>query len=132
MCNRSPCGAGINIISISPEGNIYPCYGFQGINEYMIGSINSDLNFNDISQHSVVVNLKNRIKENIADCSSCNYNIWCYGGCASNSFLNYDNLLLKDTIHCEIQKQIITRSLHNIINNNDTDYMNMLGSQWAR
>jgi len=133
MCNRSPCGAGINIISISPDGKIYPCYGFQGMNDYLIGNINSNLSFNDISQSSVVLNLKNRIVNNIKDCSDCNYNIWCYGGCASNSVLNYEELLHKDTIHCQFYKQIITKSLKRVIyNKRDKEYMINTGNKWAR
>jgi uncharacterized protein len=42
--NKLPCSAGLNGISISMEGRIYPCYRFTGIREAEIGDIFEGIN----------------------------------------------------------------------------------------
>ena len=100
MCNRNPCGAGINIVSISPTGDVYPCYGFQCMKDFLLGNINdSDFDFNDIQENQVVDILKKR-RDSIKDCKECNYSTWCYGGCPSNAFLGTKDITRrKDVPH---------------------------------
>ncbi|MCK4259830.1 MAG: radical SAM protein [Halanaerobiales bacterium] len=131
MCHRSPCGAGLNIVSIAPNGNIFPCYGFQGVEDFLIGNV-KDTNFDSLNQKTIVKKLRDRRVENIAECSQCNYRIWCQGGCASNAFLSSGEILSKDSVKCEINKKLIQKSLESIVNRDeeDIDYFIALSKKW--
>ena len=114
MCQRSPCGAGVNIMSISPSGEIYPCYGFQGMEDFSLGNI-TNTDFFDLSKHPTVKKLNERCVKNIPECSMCDYQIWCQSGCASNAVLSSQELLKPDYIKCDLNKEIIKQCLLNIV-----------------
>lgn len=133
MCNRGPCGAGINIISISPKGEVYPCFGFQSIKEFLLGNIN-DLNFvfSRIHEKPIMEELRRR-NDSIEDCKECDYNIWCYGGCPSNAFLGIGNIKGRDIIRCTINKYLIKRSLEYIIENKEENsYIKNIAREWRK
>lgn len=46
---RVPCGAGRSFFGIGPDGGIYPCFRFIGINKYRLGNLVSGINSNDIA-----------------------------------------------------------------------------------
>lgn len=41
--HRVPCGAGRSFLGVSPEGELYPCFRFVGVEEYRLGSLDSGL-----------------------------------------------------------------------------------------
>lgn len=42
--NRVPCGAGRTFIAVAPDGVLYPCFRFIGIEEYQLGHITTGIN----------------------------------------------------------------------------------------
>ncbi|KYK34938.1 MAG: hypothetical protein AYK19_11475 [Theionarchaea archaeon DG-70-1] len=39
--SRVPCGAGRNFMAVAPDGELYPCFRFVGIEEYRLGHVNT-------------------------------------------------------------------------------------------
>lgn len=93
------CNAGINKFSISPEGKLYPCDSFLGIEEYCIGDIYNGLNetYNDFS-------LKRN--DNIEKCKSCWAKYLCGGDCFYHAYLNNGSPWVPDDRVCTIMKEI--------------------------
>lgn len=97
------CQAGINKITICPDGSIYPCDSFVGIPEFVIGSIESGINRKDY--------FKNYSVKTIIPCSNCNIKWLCGGDCYYNSFMKNRSIAIPDKEFCAIQKQIIDLSI---------------------
>ncbi len=79
-------------ISIGPEGDIYPCNRFYGLENYKFGNILAD-DFEMIMNGQKRLSLLNRSASNIAKCRDCSIYHYCNGGCmhhaiAHNGMLN--------------------------------------------
>lgn len=93
------CNAGVNKFSISPEGKLYPCDSFLGIEEFCIGDVYDGLNetYNDFS-------LKRN--DNIEKCKSCWAKYLCGGDCFYHAYLNNGSPWVPDDQVCTIMKEI--------------------------
>ncbi len=93
------CNAGVNKFSISPEGKLYPCDSFLGIEEYCIGNIYDGLNetYNDFSR---------KRNDNIKKCKRCWAKYLCGGDCFYHAYLNNDSPWVPDDRVCNVMKEI--------------------------
>lgn len=93
------CRAGTNKITICPDGTIYPCDSFVGLNKYSLGNIKEGFKdengFRDLNVYT------------IKKCDTCNIKFICGGDCYYNSVLNTNSLLCPDENFCAIQTFII-------------------------
>ena len=48
ICLRYPCGAAREIISVNPNGDVFPCDGFKGVQEFKMGNILEKLTENNL------------------------------------------------------------------------------------
>lgn len=78
MCFRSPCGSGTNQISVTSDGEIYPCQGWRNIHDKPI------CNVVDTTGLEVELNGNGRIRElrehnvrNIEACKLCDWSAFC-------------------------------------------------------
>ena len=78
---RGFCAAGTNLVSVSKEGKIYPCPGFVGLDDYVLGDI-----WQGIDQKRMA-SLQERLADvdNIPACRSCWARYLCAGGCIAES-----------------------------------------------
>ncbi len=96
------CGSGTEYLAVTPEGDLYPCHQFVGMEDFKLGDIEKG-----------VVNLKKREEfENLnvyskPDCGKCWAKFYCSGGCAANSFNNNGDLVTPYEIGCELQRKRI-------------------------
>lgn len=95
------CQAARNKLSITAEGDLYPCDSFVGIKEMRIGNVyNGDLN-NDIvkcfEESSVIINSR---------CSKCLYKYLCGGECYYDKYI-MNGKVEHNTLFCEFQQHLI-------------------------
>ncbi len=96
------CGSGNEYVAITPEGDIYPCHQFVGIEEYRMGNLHEG-SFNptlkaDFARASVY---------DKPDCAGCWAKFYCSGGCNANNYLYAGNIRKPHTLACELEKKRI-------------------------
>ncbi|WP_352419909.1 thioether cross-link-forming SCIFF peptide maturase [Proteiniborus sp.] len=96
------CGAGVEYMAVTPEGDLYPCHQFVGNEEFKMGDVNTG-----------IINTKLRDKFKSAnvyskeDCKDCWAKFYCSGGCHANAY-NFNNDITKPySIGCEMEKKRI-------------------------
>lgn len=94
------CGCGNEYVAITPDGDIYPCHQFVGMEQWRMGSV---------LDGSLDETLKNRFAEaNIygkEECSRCWAKFYCSGGCNANNVQYRGDLLKPHTVSCELEKK---------------------------
>lgn len=93
------CWAGVSKITVCPDGTVYPCDSFVGIQEFCLGR------YSEIEQISTPFynqNVNNRNK-----CKECAVRYICGGDCYYNSYINNDTINEPSSKFCEIQINII-------------------------
>lgn len=93
------CNAGVNKFSISPEGKLYPCDSFLGIEEYCIGDIYNGFN-------SMYQEFSAKRNDDIEKCRVCWARYICGGDCYYHSFLNNGSPWIPDNQMCILVKEI--------------------------
>lgn len=94
------CGSGNEYVAITPDGDIYPCHQFVGINEYKMGNL-MDKTFD--------MNIKNEFaKAHIyskEDCRKCWARFYCSGGCNANNYIFNHDIHSAHKLSCELEKK---------------------------
>jgi uncharacterized protein len=97
MCMTSPCGAGINVLSFDPNGDIYPCENLIDRSDpdmpFRMGNILMNPLEEILKTSNVVNNLRSRTVENLPACRACNWKQYCCGGCTARAYHTYGTLL---------------------------------------
>ena len=94
------CGCGNEYVAVSPDGDIYPCHQFVGIEDFKMGNVN-DGSFNyDIKNDFAHTHIYTK-----PDCVKCWAKFFCSGGCNANNFIYTGDVHSSYKIACEIQKK---------------------------
>lgn len=94
------CGSGNEYVAVTPEGDIYPCHQFVGIDRYKMGNIN-DGTFNaDIKREFASAHIYSK-----EDCRRCWAKFYCSGGCNANNYTYTGNILTAHKLSCEMEKK---------------------------
>ena len=100
------CNAGDEYLAIAPNGNIYPCHRFDGIDEYIIGNVNDGTFSNELPQMFATTNLTKK-----EECNNCWAKYYCSGGCAANSIQICGGITKPYKIGCELMKKRVECAL---------------------
>jgi len=107
---RYICPAGISgTLSVSSEGDIYPCFMFIGKEEFKMGNI-FDRGFSDPCFRKVNAMFESNAKDMRDDCREC----WARGLCTGCLGANYDetgSIFEVPRTHCELHKAMVERTL---------------------
>ncbi|UUC41450.1 thioether cross-link-forming SCIFF peptide maturase [Clostridioides difficile] len=96
------CGAGNEYLSVTPNGDIYPCHQFVGNEEFKMANIFDE-------EIVLPENLKNMFREahvyTKEECKKCWNKFYCSGGCHANA-INFNNDISKPyELGCEMQRK---------------------------
>lgn len=100
------CGSGTEYIAITPEGHIYPCHQFVGMEEFIMGDLDRGIVNESIGQrfHSSNILTKDA-------CRNCWARFYCSGGCAANAYNSNKDIDLPYEIGCELEKKRVECAL---------------------
>lgn len=101
MCTDIPCGAGKYHLGVDVDGSINICDCFYGMNDFVIGNINTQY-LDEILQHPLVQEFNGRSIDKLEGCWDCNIKHICHGGCPSHNvlFLGNKEGLYKKSYKC--------------------------------
>ncbi|WP_461204551.1 thioether cross-link-forming SCIFF peptide maturase [Clostridium sp. DL1XJH146] len=97
----SGCGAGHEYISVTPDGDIYPCHQFVGNKDFLMGNIYDDNTFND----ELVSEFKKAHLYSKPECRNCWARFYCSGGCQANNYNFNGDMKVPYKIGCELLKK---------------------------
>lgn len=118
MCQRSPCGAGIDQIVFDYAGNCWPCQEFVGDNRFQIATIDvADIPRSAVN-HQTLISMRNRRLGDSEECRNCCWNHFCQGGCFATTYYAADGNLAKalraKTPHCAYYKYMFSKLIWDV------------------
>lgn len=106
ICTFGDCLGGY--LAVGPDGSIYPCQRFAGIQEYVLGNVMDTPSDEDLHSSRVWQMFQNRQVNIGEECGECSYLDICRGGCPYNVLAAYGGNFtnsLRDP-HCLAYKDI--------------------------
>ncbi len=94
------CGCGNEYVAITPDGDIYPCHQFVGLEDWKMGNL-FDKSF-DLQRKEYFAKANIYTKQ---DCSTCWAKFYCSGGCNANNLIYAGDVLKPHKLACEMQKK---------------------------
>lgn len=92
--------------AVGPEGNIYPCYRFIGMPEYVMGNVYDHPTMADLAQSEAWKKM-HQYKEYVdTACGKCAHIKYCRGGCPYNAIVPTDGEIKGVDPHCAAYKMI--------------------------
>lgn len=107
MCMNTPCGAGVNTLTVDVNGEVYPCALMLPSLEsgFKIGNIYTDSISSLIQKDSII---KNRDLDLIAPCVSCVYRATCSGGGCGIAFYHLEKNINAVSLYCDYYHEILS------------------------
>ncbi len=100
------CGSGHEYIAVTPDGDIYPCHQFVGMENFRMGNVVDE----ELSE-SILNRFKNSNIYSKKECSSCWAKFYCSGGCAANAYQFNGDIGIPYSVGCELEKKRIECAL---------------------
>ena len=94
------CGCGNEYVAITPDGDIYPCHQFVGLDKYKMGSVYDGTFDNDIKNEFAKAHIYSK-----PECKKCWAKFYCSGGCNANNFIYQGDIHAAHKLSCQIQKK---------------------------
>ena len=94
------CGCGNEYVAVTPDGDIYPCHQFVGLEDWKMGNL-FDKSF-DLQRKEYFAKANIYTKQ---DCSTCWAKFYCSGGCNANNLIYAGDVLKPHKLACEMQKK---------------------------
>ncbi len=94
------CGCGNDYVAITPDGDIYPCHQFVGMEEYKMGNIDEGT-FNE----EMKADFANCHVYSKPECRKCWAKFYCSGGCNANNYQYMGDIRSAHKISCELEKK---------------------------
>lgn len=105
------CGAGAEYISVTPEGDIYPCHQFVGDEKFIMGNLNDGIVRSELREVFKSSNVFTK-----EDCRDCWAKFYCSGGCHANAYYNNGTITKPYKLGCEMEKKRLELSLSLLAN----------------
>lgn len=104
VCTFADCMG--NTYAIGPDGSIYPCYRFVGMDEYVMGNVADRPTQEELDNSEagrLMIAYKSYVDTHCADCSHIRY---CRGGCPYNAITPSGGTITGVDPHCIAYKRI--------------------------
>ena len=94
------CGCGNDYVAITPDGDIYPCHQFVGIDEYKMGNIDEGTFDQEMKKEFASAHVYSK-----PDCKKCWAKFYCSGGCNANNYQYMGDIHNAHKISCQLEKK---------------------------
>ena len=96
----SGCGAGHEYVAVTPDGEIYPCHQFVGNRDFLMGTVESGIERQDIRTMFEKSNIYTK-----EACKACWARFYCSGGCSANAYNYNGSIETPYEISCILQRK---------------------------
>lgn len=94
------CGCGNDYVAITPDGDIFPCHQFVGMDEYKMGNIDEGTFNQEMKADFASCHVYSK-----PECRKCWAKFYCSGGCNANNYQYMGNVRSAHKISCELEKK---------------------------
>ena len=94
------CGCGNDYVAITPDGDIFPCHQFVGIDEYKMGNIDEGTFDQKMKADFAKAHVYSK-----PDCRECWAKFYCSGGCNANNYQYMGDIRTAHKISCQLEKK---------------------------
>jgi Radical SAM superfamily. len=94
------CGAGVQYLAVTPEGDLYPCHQFVGREQYRLGNVTDGIVATDLQARLAGCHIYTK-----RPCPTCWARYYCSGGCHANADLLSGDIFQPDPIGCALTKK---------------------------
>lgn len=94
------CGCGNDYIAVTPDGDIYPCHQFVGVDEYKMGNVDDGTFNEDMKKDFAKTHIYAK-----PDCQKCWAKFYCSGGCNANNHRFTGDMRSAYKLSCEFEKK---------------------------
>lgn len=106
----SACGAGHEYLAVNPQGDLYPCHQFVGMEDFCIGSVEKGILNREIGK-----NLQNANVFNKEECMDCWARFYCSGGCHASNWHDRGDFYKVYQKGCAMQKKRLESAIYLMI-----------------
>jgi len=94
------CGCGNDYVAITPDGDIFPCHQFVGIDEYKMGNIDEGTFNQEMKADFARAHVYSK-----PECRECWAKFYCSGGCNANNYQYMGDIRKAHKISCQLEKK---------------------------
>ncbi len=94
------CGSGTEYLAVTPEGDLYPCHQFVGLEDFKMGNVKEGVTNIALRHQFEKCNVYSK-----EECKGCWSKFFCSGGCAANSYHFHGDINHTYEIGCALQKK---------------------------
>lgn len=94
------CGCGNEYVAVTPDGDIYPCHQFVGMEEFKMGSVLDDTLNTEMKDEFARANVYTK-----EECKTCWAKFYCSGGCNANNFQYAGDIHKPVKLSCDMEKK---------------------------
>lgn len=120
ICLRYPCGAARELVSVNPNGDVFPCDGFKNEQKFSMGNILNET-IEEMLKKPETIKLRNRAASTIKKCSKCLFRGMCCSCCYS-AYGKFGNIYREDP-HCADRRQMYIYLMQEWIRKNELSKM---------
>lgn len=103
----SGCGAGHEYVAVSPNGDIYPCHQFVGMDEMKMGNVKEDGLNAEIKTMFEKSNIYTK-----PSCKDCFAKFYCSGSCPANAYIYNGDINSPLELTCKLQRKRVECALY--------------------
>jgi uncharacterized protein len=100
------CGSGSEYLAVTPEGDLYPCHQFVGMDEFLMGSVYEGIKNTDIQKQFQGCNVYTK-----EDCKNCWAKFYCSGGCTANAYQFHGDINKAYKMGCDLERKRVECAL---------------------
>lgn len=94
------CGCGNEYVAVTPDGDIFPCHQFVGIDEFKMGNLYNGTFNQDMKSDFAAAHVYTK-----PECRECWAKFYCSGGCNANNYMYAGDVHNAHRFSCQIEKK---------------------------
>jgi len=101
------CGAGFEYLAVTPQGDLYPCHQFVGMEQFKMGTVESGVT--NLTLQTEFKSCNVYAKE---ECQACWAKFYCSGGCSANAYNYHGSIQSVYEMGCDLERKRVECAIY--------------------